>query len=140
MLCTTRAARDHRAEQPDSEQPWEPRQQDGQRVFTSRQRRVWRSACASESSGHDRPAGQSQQEGPFDGLHPKHSNRTELDGVFPNEVWPIQVELVLQRAARREDKTERLKREQGARDAVLSLYADRFAHHLGGLPRTQGRR
>jgi hypothetical protein len=38
----------------------------------------------------------------------------------------IQVEGVLQRAARREDKTERLKREQDARNAVLSLYADRF--------------
>ena len=34
----------------------------------------------------------------------------------------VQVEGVLQRAARREDKTERLKREQDARDAVLSLY------------------
>ena len=55
------------------------------------------------------------------------------------KVWPIQVELVLQRAARREDKTERLKREQGARDAVLSLYADRFADHVGVLPRSQAR-
>jgi hypothetical protein len=34
---------------------------------------------------------------------------------------PMQVEGVLQRASRREDKTERLKREQVARDAVLSL-------------------
>ncbi len=47
---------------------------------------------------------------------------------------------MLQRAARREDKTERLKREQNARDAVLSLYADRFADQLGVLPRSQARR
>ena len=39
----------------------------------------------------------------------------------------MQVEGVLERAARREDKTERLKRESVARDAVLSMYADRFA-------------
>jgi hypothetical protein len=42
-----------------------------------------------------------------------------------------QVEGVLQRAARREDKTERLKREQDARDAVLSMYADYFDDHVG---------
>ena len=48
---------------------------------------------------------------------------------------------MLQRAARREDKTERLKREQDARDAVLSLYADRFADHVGALsPRWHARR
>ena len=39
----------------------------------------------------------------------------------------MQVEGVLERSARREDKTERLKRESVARDAVLSMYADRFA-------------
>ena len=43
----------------------------------------------------------------------------------------IQVEGVLERAVRREDKTERLKREQDARNAVLSLYADRFPDHMG---------
>ncbi len=43
----------------------------------------------------------------------------------------IQVEGVLERAVRREDKTERLKREQDARNAVLSLYGDRFADHVG---------
>ena len=43
----------------------------------------------------------------------------------------VQVEGVLQRAARREDKTERLKREQDARDAVLSLYATVFADPVG---------
>ncbi len=42
--------------------------------------------------------------------------------------FSVQVEGVLQRAARREDKTERLKRESVARDAVLSMYADRFAY------------
>ena len=52
----------------------------------------------------------------------------------------VQVEGVLQRAARREDKTERLKREQVARDAVLSLYANRFADHVGALsPRWHAR-
>ena len=52
----------------------------------------------------------------------------------------IQVEGVLQHAARREDKIQRLKREQDARDAVLSLYVDRFAHHVGALsPRAQAR-
>jgi hypothetical protein len=51
----------------------------------------------------------------------------------------IQVEGVLQHAARREDKTQRHKREQDARDAVLSLYADRFADHVGVLPRSQAR-
>ena len=52
----------------------------------------------------------------------------------------MQVEGVLERSARREDKTERLKREQIARDAVLSLYVDRFAHHVGALsPRAQAR-
>jgi hypothetical protein len=51
----------------------------------------------------------------------------------------MQVEGVLERSARREDKTERLKRESVARDAVLSMYADRFGDHVGVLPRTQGR-
>ncbi len=51
----------------------------------------------------------------------------------------IQVEGVLERAARREDKTERLKREQDARNAILSLYADRFADHVGVLPGSQAR-
>ena len=51
----------------------------------------------------------------------------------------IQVEGVLQHAARREDKTERLKREQDARNAVLSLYADRFADHVGVLPGSHAR-
>jgi hypothetical protein len=40
----------------------------------------------------------------------------------------VQVEGVLERSARREDKTERLKHESAARDAVLSMYADRFAY------------
>ena len=50
----------------------------------------------------------------------------------------IQVEGVLERAVRREDKTERLKREQDARNAVLSLYADRFADRVG-MPGILGR-
>ncbi len=41
----------------------------------------------------------------------------------------MQVESMLHRAARREDKTDRAKREHDARDAVLSLYAD---HSLSG--------
>ena len=36
----------------------------------------------------------------------------------------MQVESMFDRAARREDKTDRAKREHDARDAVLSLYAD----------------
>ena len=45
---------------------------------------------------------------------------------------------MLERAVRREDKTERLKREQDARNAVLSLYADRFADRVG-MPGMLGR-
>ena len=36
----------------------------------------------------------------------------------------MQVESMLYRSARREDKTDRAKRECDARDSVLSLYAD----------------
>ncbi len=54
-------------------------------------------------------------------MRQKHSHRTDL--------FAMQVEGALQRASRREDKTERLKREQDARDAVLSLYADRVADY-----------
>ncbi len=51
----------------------------------------------------------------------------------------MQVEGVLERSARREDKTERLKRESVARDAVLSMYADRFALSLICLAHALGR-
>ncbi len=51
----------------------------------------------------------------------------------------MQVEGVLERSARREDKTERLKRESVARDAVLSMYADRFADVPITLARSLGR-
>ena len=68
-------------------------------------------------------------------MRQKYGHRSDWDFLL------TQVEGVLQRAARREDKTERLKREQLARDAVLSLYANRFADPVGVLsPDSHARR